>query len=177
MPPYAAIPRFHLSNLPVTTKVALTCFALLLLFAMGFTALVSYPERTKYAADGARDNFAGTEWRQERGEIVEQERAKPSERQIYDIVHPHSFLMAVVFFILCHMMEMCRAPRAVKIGLYLLAFVSTVAVLLAPLLVWKRLAWAPVVGPAVIVMTATYAILTVVPLVQMWMMRDVEGAG
>jgi len=171
MPPYLAIPHFHLSKLPITTKIALTCFALLLLFGMGFVLLRLYPERTRFTSDGAKDNFSGNEWRQERGEIVEQERAKPSERQIYDIIHPHSFMMAVIYFILCHLMEMCYAPRAVKIGLYVASFLSLVTVLLAPLLVWNHLGWASVVGPAVATLMAAFAIMTLLPVVQMWWVR------
>ncbi|GEM_PF-6907573 len=172
MPPYLSIPHFHLSKLPLTTKIALTCFALLLLFAMGFVLVAYYPERTKFAADGARDNFAGTEWRQDRGEIVEQERARPTERQIFDILHPHSFMMAVVYFILCHLMEMCYAPRWLKIGLYLGTFLALVTVLVSPLLVWKKLSFAPVVGPAVAAMMGLFAVMTLLPVVQMWAVRQ-----
>jgi hypothetical protein len=172
MPPYLSIPHYHLSKLPITTKIALTCFSLLLLFAMGFVLLSYYPERTKFTTDGAKDNFAGNEWRQERGEIVDQERAKPTERQIYDIIHPHSFMMAIVYFILCHMMEMCYAPKFVKIGLYLTAFLSLATVLLAPLLIWNRLSWAPIVAPAIIVMMGSFVLMTLSPVIQMWVVRD-----
>jgi hypothetical protein len=139
---------------------------------MGFVVAVYYPERTKFTSEGAKDNFAGNEWRQEKGEIVEQERAKPTERQIYDILHPHSFMMAILYFILCHMMEMCYAPRWLKITLYLTAFLSLAAVLLAPLLVWSKLSWSWLVAPAVVAMMGTFAIMTVLPVVQMWMVRD-----
>jgi hypothetical protein len=168
MPPYLSIPHYHLSKLPITTKIALTGFTLLLLFAIGFVVFSYFPERTKFTTEGVKDNFAGNEWRQERGEVVEQERAKPSERQIYDIVHPHSFMMAVIYFILCHMMEMCYAPRWLKIGLYVVAFVSLAAVLVAPLLVWNKLAWAPIVAPSVVVLMATFAVMAITPTVQMW---------
>lgn len=172
MPPYLSIPHYHLAKLPITTKIALTCFTLLLLFAIGFVVLTYYPERTKWTADGAKDNFAGNEWRQEQGEIVEQERAKPSERQIYDIVHPHSFMMAVIYFILCHMMEMCYAPKWAKIGLYLVAFASLATVLVAPLLVWNKLTWAPIVAPSVVVMMGSFAVMALLPTVQMWIVRE-----
>lgn len=176
MPPYLSIPHYHLSKLPISTKVALTCFSLLLLFAMGFVLLAYYPERTKFRTDGAKDNFAGNEWRQDRGEIVEQERAKPTERQIYDIIHPHSFMMAIVYFILCHMMEMCYAPRWLKIGLYLASFLALATVLLAPLLVWNKLSWAPVVAPAVVAMMGLFAGMTLLPLIQMWVVRNPRPA-
>ncbi len=175
MPPYLAAPHFHLSRLPVSTKIALTCFSLLLLFGMGLVALRLYPERTRFTTEGAKDNFGGNEWRQERGEIVEQERARPTERQIYDVLHPHSFMMAVIYFILCHLMEMCSAPKFVKIALYLIAFVSLVAVLLAPLLIWNRLSWAPLAGPAVATMTGSFAVMTVVPVLQMWCGRKEQN--
>lgn len=168
MPPYLAAPNYHLSRLPVTTKWALTVFYAMVLAALVFAAVPLFGERTGYTRRGVEVNVAGTDHLQDRGEIVEREVAGKTTRQIYDIVHPHSFLMPVIFFILCHLMEMSYAPKAAKIALYLAAGAATLLVTFAPLLIHASLKFAIVLIPAVVTLVLTYATMIFVPAVQMW---------
>jgi hypothetical protein len=169
MPPYLAVPHFHLSKLPVTTKVALTGFALALLSAILFVAVAVFAERTHYSTTGVQANFAGDERvLRETGRKVEGMYAEPSRRGIYDIVHPHSFMMPLIYFVLCHLMEMSHAPRAFKLGLYLIAFASMMTVIFAPLLVWSSLSLAPIVVPAVACMLGSFVFMILIPAWQMW---------
>ena len=94
MPPYLAIPHFHLSKLPITTKVALTGFVLALLSAILFVGVAVFAERTEYKKSHVQANFAGDERvTRETGQKFDKMISEPSRRSIYDIVHPHSFMM------------------------------------------------------------------------------------
>ncbi len=171
MPPYLAVPHYHLSKLPVTTKVALTCFATALLGAMLFVTLGVFMERTGFETRRVQANWAGDErvTRETGQRFGEREMySEPGRRALYDIVHPHSFMMPLLYFVLCHMMEMSYAPRGVKIALYVGAFVSMMLVTFAPLLVSWSIGWAALVPPAVGVMSAAFAVMTAVPAWQMW---------
>jgi hypothetical protein len=169
VPPYLSIPHFHLSKLPVTTKVALTCFSLALLFAILFVTVAVFGERTDYETKGVQANFAGDERvSRETGAKFEKMYAEPSKRAIYDIIHPHSFMMPLIYFVLCHLMEMTYAPRGLKIGLYVGAFVAMMLVVFAPLLVWTTIALAPVVIPSVVGMGLAFVVMLVLPTWQMW---------
>jgi hypothetical protein len=169
MPPYLATPYFHLSKLPITTKIALTCFSGALLSGILFVTLGVFMERTGFETRKVQANFAGDERvTRETGHRFEGMHSEPSRRALYDIVHPHSFMMPLLYFVLCHMMEMSYAPRAVKIGLYLGAFASMMVVTSAPLLVAWSLGFAPLVTAAVVVMSATFAVMTAIPPWQMW---------
>lgn len=173
MPPYLSIPHYHLSKLPVTTKVALTCFTLTLTAAMAFVAFAVYAERTGYRTQGAKLNYLGDEKVREMGEAVDEKvmvQAK-SKRELYDIVHPHSFLMPVIYFILCHLFEMSFAPRWLKIGIYVLAAVSMMAVIFAPVLIAAAPAFAALLAPAVVVMLLAFAGMALSPTIQMWVVR------
>lgn len=172
MPPYLAPPYFSLSRLPITTKIGLTCFYLMILGALAFTGFVVFEERTGYDADRAHENFRGNEWRYEQGESPAQPIAEKSPRQRTDIIHPHSFLMPILFFILVHLMEMTRAPRGLKILLYVTAFASTVVVIAAPYLVYESRAWAGVLIAAAIGQLATYALMILAPMGEMWLRRS-----
>lgn len=173
MPPYLAIPHYHLSKLPVTTKVALTGFALSLVAAVLFVGMAVYAERTGYDTPRVQANFAGDERvTKETGRTFEQMHAEPSRRAIYDIVHPHSFMMPLIFFVLTHMMEMSYAPRAAKLALYIGSFVAMMLSIFAPLLVWTKISLAVIVSPAVTVLMLSFLIMSGVPVWQMWFCGD-----
>jgi hypothetical protein len=173
VPPYLAIPHFHLSKLPPTTKVALTGFALALLSAIVFVAVAVFAERTGYRTAGVQANFVGDERvTRETGAKYDAMHAEPSRRAIYDIVHPHSFMMPLVYFVLCHLMEMSYGPRALKMGLYVLAFVAMMLVVFAPLLVWTNISLGGIVVPGVVGMLGSFAVMAVVPVWQMWFARS-----
>ncbi len=169
MPPYLSIPHFHLSKLPATTKVALTCFTLALVSAILFVVVAVFGERTDYEVKGVQANFAGDERvTRETGAKFEKMHGEPSRRSIYDIIHPHSFMMPLIYFVLCHLMEMSYGPRWFKMGAYVAAFAAMMTVIFSPLLVWWKIALAPVVIPAVVVMGALFLTMAVLPAWQMW---------
>jgi hypothetical protein len=173
VPPYLSIPHYHLSKLPVTTKVALTGFALSLASAVLFVGAAVYAERTGYETRRVQANFAGDERvTKETGHRFDQMHAEPSRRAIYDIVHPHSFMMPLIFFVLTHMMEMSYAPRAAKLGLYVGSFLAMMLTIFAPLLVWTKISLAVVVTPAVGALMIAFLIMSVVPVWQMWFCGD-----
>ncbi|MBI4565749.1 MAG: hypothetical protein HY716_13740 [Planctomycetes bacterium] len=171
MPPYLAVPHYHLSKLPITTKVALTVFYAALLAALGFSAWPLFMERTGFTTRGVQVNYRGTEFLQERGVIVEREVAAQTERQVYDLVHAHSFVIPVIFFIVCHLMEMCYAAKAFKLALYLLGGASMLGVTFGPLLIHASAGWAVLLIPSMVVMLITFGIMILVPGIQMWMTR------
>ncbi|MFN3486966.1 MAG: hypothetical protein ACK44W_15985 [Planctomycetota bacterium] len=173
MPPYLSIPHYHLSRLPVTTKVALTGFSLSLLGAILFVTIAVFGERTGYEVRGVQANFAGDERvTRETGAAVDHMVAEKSRRALYDIVHPHSFMIPLVYFVLCHLMEMTYAPRGFKIALYAGSFLAMALVTAAPLLVAWKLAFGWVVIPAVVGLGGAFLVMIVLPTWQMWFTKD-----
>ena len=169
MPPYLAIPHFHLSKLPATTKVALTGFSLALLTGILFVAFAVFKERTGYKVRNVQANFAGDERvGRETGQKVEAMYAEHNERSINDIVHPHSFMIPLIYFVLCHLMEMSYGPKAFKMTVYIVAFVGMMGVIFSPLLVWSNISLAGVVIPAVVGMLGCFVVMILVPTWQMW---------
>lgn len=168
MPPYLAPPYFSLARLPLTTKIGLTCFQAMILGALLFAAFGIFRERTRFHPERTHANYAGAE-------VLPPELQQPplparkSDRERMDIIHPHSFLMPILYFILLHLMEMTRAPRALKIALYVAGFAGTVGVILAP---WVAVEGGPAGGAAVVAsvvaLLATYVLMIVIPMVEMW---------
>lgn len=178
MPPYMQIPHYHLSKLPATTKVALTGFSLATLAAIVFAALGVYGERTGFETRRVQANFVGDERvTKETGREMEEMVAEKPTRHLYDIVHPHAFMMPLIYFVLTHMMEMSYARPAVKMGLYVAGFVSMVVVTFSPLLIAWKIGFAPLLTASVIVMSIVFTILTVVPPYQMWFVKSVPSRG
>ena len=169
MPPYMAIPHYHLSKLPITTKVALTGFSLATLAAIAFSVFAVFDERTDLSSKGVKANFAGDERvSKETGEKFERMYAEPTKRALYDVIHPHSFMMPLLYFVLTHLMEMSYGGRNLKLGMYGAAFLSMMLVVFAPLLVSWSLSMAPLVLAGVTVMSLTFTYMAVVPPWQMW---------
>ena len=169
MPPYIQIPHYHLSKLPLTTKVALTGFSLGTVAAIAFSVFAVFAERTDLSSKGVKANFAGDERvTKETGEKFEKMYAEPTRRALYDVVHPHSFMMPLLYFVLTHMMEMSFGTRNLKLGMYVAAFVSMMVVAFAPVLVAWKLSTAPLLIAAVVVMSLTFTYMAAVPAWQMW---------
>lgn len=173
MPPYMQIPHYHLSKLPATTKVALTGFSLATLAAILFSALGIFGERTGFETRRVQANFVGDERvTSETGVPLQEMVAEKPKRHLYDIVHPHSFMMPLIYFVLTHMMEMSYARRATKMVLYVLGFVSMMLTTFSPLLIAWRIGFAPLLTASVIVMSLVFTILAVVPPWQMWLVKS-----
>lgn len=177
MPPYLAQPYFHLSKLPLTTKLALTGFQVSVLAALTFSAIPIFEERTHFSPTEIRHNFAP-------GEVIEDESthyygqdrfppAEKSDRQRYDIVHPHSFLMPILFFILCHLMEMTGAPRGLKVALYAAGFAGMMFVIFAPVTLHRWPALSVGMLPALLCLWVSFATMILVPAGSMWFGRRV----
>lgn len=192
MPPYLAMPYFHLSKLPLTTKLVLTGFSVSLTAGFAFVAVAYLPKLLEPEKEQARhmlqeDAGHGESFRRHFApqevtrRVMEKQAAEPAEiehavrtnqegqrRKAFDIIHPHSFLMPVVFFILCHLMEMTPAPRWAKISLYASAFVGMVLTVTAPVVIlyatWMALP--SLVG--LYLMLACFTAMALAPVGLMW---------
>jgi hypothetical protein len=144
-----------------------------------FSAYPLFAERTEYRLREVRDNFADVDWDDPAVQeyYAARGRMPPSSkslRQRIDIVHPHSFLMPVLYFILCHLMEMTRFPRGAKMVLFAGAFAAMAFVISAPLLIHRWPATAVAMIPALGVLWLSFGTMAVVPVAQMWFGRS-EG--
>lgn len=177
MPPYFATPYFHLSKLPISTKVALTCFCLMLTTAVLFVSLVIYAERTDWQVKKTQINFLGSEkfygpnFQLDKIPPGEKIVATKSDREIYDIIHPHSFLMPVIFFVLCHLLEMTIIPATVRIITYIIMFMSMVITIFAPWLVTKNKDFAVLLVPSVAVITVSFLFINVITILNTWFIK------
>ena len=192
MPPYLSMPYFHLSKLPLTTKVGLTVFYLSLSAGFIFVGMIYFPriledpkEQSKNMLKqeigdvaATRNHFAPQEMTREvmkkQGapskdidEAVETNR-KGQERKAYDIVHPHSFLMPVIFFILIHLVEMTTLWHRAKIPLYVGSGIAMIVTVFAPLIVLNAPGLAPFCFGAMYVMLLAFLAMAMGPMYQMW---------
>lgn len=181
MPPYLAIPYFHLSKLPLTTKLMLTFFSASLVAAIIFVGITFYPSRTAEEEEGIKnfsskkdESLPGLKADFAKHQLVEAneemaEGLKEADRKhAYMVIHPHSFLMPVIYFILSHLCEMTTLYRSIKLFLYAGAFISMMLSIFAPLLIFTSTAFAPVCHIAFYVMLVSFLIMIVVPNLQMW---------
>jgi hypothetical protein len=170
MPPYLAMPYFHLSKLPLSTKVALSCFYAAVLTALAFVAFAIFGERTHWRVRDTQANFVGDERvTEETGARFDRMTAARTTRDLSErIVHPHSFIMPILFFILVHLMEMSVAPKSFKIALYIAAFVAMMLTIFGPLLVYASISFAALMIATVIVQLLSFGTMIVVPAFQMW---------
>lgn len=191
MPPYFVPPYFDLARLPITTRAALTVFCLSIAAAVIFVGLVYFPrllgdsaESSKNmlkeeigAVDALRRHFHPEEvtrraMRGEKPEDIETavaEERRAQLRRAYDVIHPHSFLMPVVFFILCHLTEMTPARRRrPRIALYAGCGVCMIATVFMPLTLLYAPECAPVSYAALYLMLAGFLFMSLIPLLHVW---------
>ena len=171
MPPYFAAPHFPLARLPVTTKVALTVFSTCMVAGMIFVAVSVFEDRTGFTTEGVQRNYLGSEEMHDRTGRFQEETApgRPPLETAEFIVHPHSFMIPLIFFVLCHMMEMTAAPKWLKLSVYIGSGVSMLAVIFTPALIHSFMGAAVLLVPAVVILFLSFGIMTVLPAVQMWL--------
>lgn len=195
MPPYLAMPYFHLSKLPLTTKVGLTMFYLSLVAGFVFVAVSYYPMISEHSYEQAknmlgkeigareayRDHFAPQE---QAREVMKKQGAPDSDideavrtqqqgqkRKASDIVHPHSFLMPVIFFILIHLMEMTTLWQKAKIPLYTTSGLCMILTVFAPLIVLNAPGLAVLCFGAMYLMLTCFTAMALGPLYPMWFVK------
>jgi hypothetical protein len=129
-------------------------------------------------AEAYRNHFAPQEATRD---VMKYSKADPAEieqavrtqqesqkKEASNIVHPHSFLMPVVFFILIHLMEMTTLWQRAKIPLYLISGICMISTVFAPLLVLNMPGIAPVCFGAMYVMLMSFTAMALAPMYQMW---------
>lgn len=181
MPPYFSNPYFSLSKLPATTKIVVTCFLLSLLSAVLFVGLTFYPQRAADEEEAVR-NFmkagAGSHTglkadfgKHQIMDVTDEMKAELREsakRHAYMVVHPHSFLMPLVYFVLCHLCEMTSLAARFKTAVYIVSFLAMALSVFAPVLIWYSVSFAVLCHYSFYTMLAGFAVMIVCPLVQMW---------
>ena len=189
------MPYFHLSKLPLTTKVGLTMFYLSLVAGFVFVGFSYYPMVSQHAydqsknmlgndigpGDAYRDHFAPQELAREvmkkqgasEADIEQgvRDQKEGQKRKASDTVHPHSFLMPVIFFILIHLMEMTTLWQKAKIPLYVVCGVCMIITVFAPLIVLSAPGLAIPCFGAMYVMLTCFAAMALGPLYPMWFVK------
>lgn len=96
-------------------------------------------------------------------------RFKKPRRQIVETFHFHVFSVPVCLLIIAHIFMLCAIRRDVKIGMIVLAHVSTLVHLVAPPLIHQGTPGAAaMMFPSALVMLATWTAMTLWPLYDMW---------
>lgn len=158
------------------------CIAVLVLFEH---------KSSSFTSDGVRKNFrsekenlidkprADVEKLAAEGTLTKEEREKAlkeideQERTSYvgwieKVVHPHSMIIPVMFFILVHLTEMTRLNGVFRLVLYSISFLGVVGVIFAPLYVWSVASMAWILIPSVFMLAVTFLFMTFNGLYQMW---------
>lgn len=92
-----------------------------------------------------------------------------SPRQMMETFHFHLFTVSVCLLILAHLFMMCALPTSAKATIVATAWLATLAHLLAPPLIrFASPRFAGLMFPSAIAMAATWTLLTVWPVVEMW---------
>lgn len=190
MPPYLSNPYFSLARLPATTKIVVTCFLLSLLSAVLFVGLTFYPQRLAdeeaavknfmKADAGSHTGLKADFGRHQMTNVTDEMRTEMRDgarRHAYMIVHPHSFLMPIVYFVLCHLCEMTPLAAAFKMSVYLISFAAMALSVFAPVLIWYSISFAGLCHYSFYTMLVGFAVMIVCPLVHMWGRQASRQAG
>ncbi len=162
MTQYYKMPSFNLRGASAGTKVLLTCF--LLFVAAGYVvAMLYFHDRTRLEIAGIERYYKGDE----PAMVFPKSRA-----ELIAITHPHAFSMPMLLFILCHLVALCRISERIKCTLYIASFGSAACVLAGPWLVtYYSPANAWFLAASGWALTFSFAAITFLPLVEMWLPR------
>ncbi|HEX6941067.1 MAG TPA: hypothetical protein VF158_16740 [Longimicrobiales bacterium] len=160
---------FSLRRATRPTKVLLTAFLVTAALAVA-VGVINYRVRTGLVPSGAATWYLGNE-----GAVGDDASLlfEKTPLELLDATHPHLFGQAFLFFILCHIFALVPARQRFKMTVYVAAYGSVVVDAAAPWLiryVSPAFGYLQVAGTAV--MTATFLILVLLPLKELWFVRE-----
>jgi hypothetical protein len=172
---YLTRQRLHISLFHPLMKVLMSLY-IVSVGAGLWVATIKYSDRAEWTAEGVELYVHGNE--AETGEElfgdpfagIDEELAEGmTRRQIVDIAHPHLFSVPVVLFILGHLLHLTRLHDGLKLGINVVAFTSFLATFLLPFVIVDDATLAPVLFGCGWAMLISFALLCLVPLVEMWL--------
>lgn len=171
MTQYFAFRGFRLWRAPLSTRVLLTLFDVMIVAATAI-GIVMYRLRTRLTPAGTRAYYLGNEGTARPGEEMLFAR---SLKELLDVTHAHAFEQTFLLFILCHLFALTRVPERLKVAVYVASFTSVALDLAIPYLIrFVSPAFAPLQPANAALMTAVLLTLVVVPLHEMWVYRERE---
>ena len=173
MTQYFAFRQFKLWRAPLHTRVLLTLFDVMMVAATA-VGILMYRVRTGLTPAGTVAWYLGNEKTARPGDEMLFAR---SLTELLDVTHPHAFEQSFLFFILCHIFALTRAPSWFKIVVYITSFGSVAVDLATPYLIrYVSPAFAPLQIVNGAVMGAALCTLLAVPLYEMWVYREPAAA-
>lgn len=169
---YSATPRFRLWTAPVSGKILLTCFLLTALAGIGFSVW-QFILQTGFGREGPRgvvEHYQGNE--DDPSAADRPIKMRMSDQELAEITHAHAFMMPMMLFILCHLFALTRWSQGAKSAVYVLAFVSSVALLASPWLIRKYGDGFLIPAAASGILTlGSWALLSLVPIYEIWCVK------
>lgn len=170
MTQYFTYRGFSLAKAPLEVRVLITAFLALALLGVGI-GFANYQVRTGLTAAGSaawyRRGVARSAAAAGGGDATGLYAKTPLE--LLDATHPHLFNQAFLFFVLGHLLALCRVPPARKIAIYLAGFGGVAIDTASPWLIRfvdPAFAWLQAAGH--VAMAVALAGLVVYPLREMW---------
>ncbi len=186
---YSVLPRLHLSRLPLSTRVLLTCFVLSIDAGLWVGSL-KYTQRAEFSAAGARRYWRGDESAAsdpsaailpgeseieepgskiaEPGGELHAAATRKSTKFLVDTAHPHLFTVPIVLFVLLHLLSLTRLPEAAKIALHLHGFASFAATFGLPFWIAGEGRGAALFVAAGVNLLANVVVVSLILLVETW---------
>lgn len=179
---------YHLGSLALPAKLVYSLFLVFILLGLWSSALIygdrigsrttsppgqpSVQERYVQRAPAMKQGGPALELDDEPAEVKAAE-TKPAEDLkrpwVLDVFHQHLFSVSVVYLILAHLFMLLRLHPALAGSVVLVAGVSALAHVLAPVLIWKTGGWfwtMPVTGAA---MALSWSLMVLWSLGAMWL--------
>lgn len=153
-----------ISTLPKEIKLLIGAFIIVL--SIGFyTGLLFVGETSSANPKGIEQRYLGNE----DDEDAEVMRFKKSDQEMLTLVHNHILSMAIIFFMVGGIVSITKLNKKLKLFLIVEPFVSVILTFGGLYLLWKGMFWMTyIVMISGILMTLTFAISTVIILIQLF---------
>ncbi|NNC50088.1 MAG: hypothetical protein HKO01_06085 [Flaviramulus sp.] len=154
-------------TLPKEIKLLIGAFIIVL--SIGFyTGLLFVSETSSANPKGIEQRYLGNE-DDEEAEVM---RFKKSDQEMLTLVHNHILSMSIIFFMVGGIVSITKLNKKLKLFLIVEPFVSVILTFGGLYLLWKGMFWMTyIVMISGILMTLTFAISTVIILIQLFQRR------
>ncbi len=178
MPSYMAFPRLRLERLPWPTRLLATFYVFSVLAALAVSVWY-YALKTELSAGAIAEYYQGSP---EEARLPGDDDAlgamradgmtlhdRKSELELVQVLHPHSFSVPLMLFVLLHLFGLAVESDRLKALVYTLAFLAYAALFASPWLARAQGCGAWVLAGAGVLLYAVLLAASVVTLYAMWL--------
>ena len=163
-----------LANAPLSNKLLITFFLLMMAYAF-FVSCLNFYERTNFLPKKIIHHYCGNEENLNNEELLQEGFFFPKTyREMIEIAHVHAFAVPLIIFVMSRIFSMTSIRESIKTIIYSAAFAGTIMNLSGPWLIrYKSNMFAISLIASYFILGLCFLLFISLPIYEMWFKKKI----